>query len=371
MISKYYEIMFFISSFLYLLLSSFFLTYRRGYRFSNILLAGFLFGNTAWTLIPIALNYRASVYGAVPWLYLLLNSCYFWIGPLLYFYVRSALDPSFMITRRHLIHMVPALVDSALLTAMFLFVPHAASLLVAKGTFLSSLQLSLRIGAFDLQAFAYIAAAFVAMAPYCPKSAARSVKASWEKLSWLAFLLYGYTMIHFFFLTSISLPKGGQFYALVKMGMYLVSPVFITLMIYQILRYPEIFSTVLRPKYEKSGLSEQDKERYLRQLNDFMRTSKTYLAPNLNLDELAKQVRIPVHHLSEVLNTRLQQNFFDYVNSYRIEESKRFLEGQVENDKTILQILMETGFNSKSAFNKAFKKHTGMTPSQYKHTQLT
>ena len=63
----------------------------------------------------------------------------------------------------------------------------------------------------------------------------------------------------------------------------------------------------------------------------------------------------------------LRQNFYDYVNGCRIEEAKRLLQDAIHRKKTVLNILYEAGFNSKSAFNLAFKKYTGMTPTEFKN----
>ena len=101
----------------------------------------------------------------------------------------------------------------------------------------------------------------------------------------------------------------------------------------------------------------------------YMKSQKPYLEPSLNLDKLAEKVSIPPHHLSQILNTCLNHNFFDFINSYRIKESERLLSEQDSYRKTILEILYETGFNSKSVFNTEFKKHTGMTPTQFKNLQ--
>jgi AraC-like DNA-binding protein len=92
---------------------------------------------------------------------------------------------------------------------------------------------------------------------------------------------------------------------------------------------------------------------------------KPYMDPNINLMDLGQQVGIPHRSLSEVINNALQQNFYDFINSYRVRESERLLK-ESEQYKTVLEVLYEVGFNSKSAFHTAFKKTTGMTPTQFK-----
>jgi AraC-like DNA-binding protein len=146
--------------------------------------------------------------------------------------------------------------------------------------------------------------------------------------------------------------------------------IFVSLMFFRGLRQPAIFSgyneNESRAKYKKTSLVDAVKEDFKNKLLLYMETQKPYLEPSLCLNDLAKKVAIPPHHISQVLNTSLNQNFFDFINSYRIKESRRLLSEQGPDKKMILEILYETGFNSKSVFNTAFKKHTGMTPSQFR-----
>jgi AraC-like DNA-binding protein len=118
-------------------------------------------------------------------------------------------------------------------------------------------------------------------------------------------------------------------------------------------------------------LSEAQKKKYKNKLIQYMETQKPYLDSSLSLNDLSKKISIHHHHLSQILNTYLNQNFFDFINSYRIQESKKLLSENGRNKMTILQVLHETGFNSKSVFNTAFKKHTGMTPTQFRNSQIS
>jgi AraC-like DNA-binding protein len=81
---------------------------------------------------------------------------------------------------------------------------------------------------------------------------------------------------------------------------------------------------------------------------------------------MADDLQIPVRDLSLLINHKLDQHFFDFINSFRIEKAKKILEDSSKNKTTVLEILYEVGFNSKSSFNTAFKKHVGLTPTQYR-----
>ena len=118
-------------------------------------------------------------------------------------------------------------------------------------------------------------------------------------------------------------------------------------------------------KYEKSGLTEKKLEEYFSRLDKLMKEEKFYLDSNLTLKQLADLLEISNHNLSQIINTRLNQNFFDYINQYRIEEVKRYLDDPQKKNITLLSLGFDAGFNSKSSFNSIFKRYTGLTPSEY------
>ncbi len=118
-------------------------------------------------------------------------------------------------------------------------------------------------------------------------------------------------------------------------------------------------------KYLRSGLKQKDVARYIKKLEKHMSESKPYLDRELSIFDLSKQLDIPRHFLSEVINEHLGKNFYNLVNDYRIDEVKRRLEDPEYKHLTILAIAYDSGFNAKSSFNTIFKEKTGMTPSEY------
>jgi len=110
---------------------------------------------------------------------------------------------------------------------------------------------------------------------------------------------------------------------------------------------------------------------YLNTLTEYMELQKPFLNEDCNLQFISDQTEISIHQISNVLNNKLKKNFSDYINEYRIEESKRLLKLDHSEKLTIEALGFECGFGSKSSFNKAFKKHTQLTPSQYRQKQKT
>lgn len=131
----------------------------------------------------------------------------------------------------------------------------------------------------------------------------------------------------------------------------------------QVAQVPSTGTPVKR--YEKSSLDTTLMGDYEKQLYKYIEKSKAYLNPELCLEELAQQVKIPKHHLTQVLNERINKSFYVFVNEYRIQEAVKRL-NDIKRDINILSLAFECGFNSKSSFNNYFKKVTGYTPSAYR-----
>ncbi|MEY3441773.1 MAG: hypothetical protein RLZZ519_54 [Bacteroidota bacterium] len=119
-------------------------------------------------------------------------------------------------------------------------------------------------------------------------------------------------------------------------------------------------------RYAHSSLTRENAERYLEQLTNYLGNGQPYLHRDLTLQDVAQDLGIPPHHLTQTINELLQKNFYTLINEYRIEEVKLRLLDPKFAHYNILAIAHDAGFNSKSAFNMIFKKHVGVTPSQYR-----
>ncbi|CAH9064443.1 hypothetical protein PSECIP111854_03449 [Pseudoalteromonas sp. CIP111854] len=121
------------------------------------------------------------------------------------------------------------------------------------------------------------------------------------------------------------------------------------------------------PRYANSALSEPLAQQLFNELDAQVKKQQIYTNPILTLDELANITGWSRHQLSQAINQVSGRHFFDYINMLRIESAKQLLLAQPQ--KTVLEIALETGFNSRSAFYTAFKKCTQQTPTQYKKAQ--
>ncbi len=119
-------------------------------------------------------------------------------------------------------------------------------------------------------------------------------------------------------------------------------------------------------KYAKSGLQKEKLQQLIVELTELMKREKPYLDSDLTLPKLAEKLDLPTYQLSQVINEGFNLNFFDYVNTYRVEEYKKRLVDEKHAHLSLLGLAIDCGFKSKSSFNKTFKRLIRMTPSAYK-----
>lgn len=118
-----------------------------------------------------------------------------------------------------------------------------------------------------------------------------------------------------------------------------------------------------KPKVER--LNEKELHHWQKLLRQVMEHEKLYLEPELNLNDLARRLGTNASVLSNCINRAFDQNFNDFVNAYRVEAVKKLLSDPKAAHLSLLGIGLESGFNSKATFNRAFKKLTGLSPREF------
>jgi AraC-like DNA-binding protein len=124
---------------------------------------------------------------------------------------------------------------------------------------------------------------------------------------------------------------------------------------------------VEKPKIKRLG--ESQIQNLSIQLTALMEKKKMYLDNDLNLPTIAEKLGISIHEASFLINETAKDNFYNFINKYRVEEAKRLLTSTKMKELNILGIAFASGFNSKTTFNTTFKKNVGISPSQYSREQ--
>ena len=133
----------------------------------------------------------------------------------------------------------------------------------------------------------------------------------------------------------------------------------------QIFRMPEPEEEIEEPKIEKPVLETEELAQLKTNLHQIMTQDQVYLNPQLSLPELAEKMNTNVHTLSRAINAGFNKNFRDFVNQYRIQDFINRAQDEKYKNQTFLAIALAVGFNSKSSFNRSFKKVTDKSPREY------
>lgn len=190
-------------------------------------------------------------------------------------------------------------------------------------------------------------------------------------LNWLRFLFYGMAVIW----VIIIFIQGDE-------NIFPVATVFVFLMGYFGIKQVGIFTNsrfemeevkaedtlpvpLSRKKYAKSGLSEEAVQQLHTRLTHLVHTQKPYLDPELTLSDLAEMLEVHANYLSQVINEMERVPFYDYINGLRVEEFLRRVQLPESQKYTLIALAYDCGFNSKTSFNRNFKKLTQLSPSAY------
>jgi AraC-like DNA-binding protein len=143
----------------------------------------------------------------------------------------------------------------------------------------------------------------------------------------------------------------------------------ISFLIFFSIGFSNIFQGISSSK-EKESEKQPISMETVKLIQQYMVDRKPYLNHLLTIDNLANQLNIAPRTLSQIINRHFLQNFFEFINQYRIDESKILLVSEEHKKSTMLEVMDLAGFNSKATFNTFFKKIVGLTPTQYRKQQL-
>jgi len=351
-----------------LLLSSFLLTVKTKNKLANSLLASFI--------ILCAIDISGLFINQYLKLFLFTKTFTFLIFPSFFLYALSICYSNFRIKYKHLLHIIPFIVYNLILFIYFFIERNDLT-----AYFLQKSEWIFNAVFLKLQALFYIIAIIHILKRY--------KKIYIENYAVGDILIYKWLyqiILIFSFTLPITIAKELLFfddfqYILSWINIILVAIALFMLcwFVLKALYNPELFrgidselqTTGKIQKQETAKLTEVETEQnieitsQIEQLKRYMVEQEPYLEPILTLQDLASQVNITSRELSILINRHIGQHFFDFINEYRIKKSMEILKNSSKKEFTIQQILYDVGFNSKSSFNTAFKKHIGLTPTEY------
>ena len=356
-----------------LFLSFLLMTSHRGNKRANRVLGVVIFMFTL-NLGHVILE-LTQLYHRYPHLLLLIYPTPFLIAPLILGYVTLLTHPNFKFKKKYLLHFLPFLLNVIFFTVTFYLKSgeYKIQRFEASRTTVTPVDYFWSIS-HVIYTIPYLIAGVMVIKKH--RQRIQNSFSSIDKitLSWLQ--KFFYIIIIVFVINTIL-----DILYFLNVNRFIGNPVMgviVAVVIYSIgymgWRQPEIFAhgELIEPaeKYKSSPLNREQAERYKKQLIEIMETQKPFLKHSLTIHELADQLNIPAYQLSQIINEHFGKNFFEFINSHRIEEAKRLLTDGKFSHYSILAIAHDAGFKSKSVFNTAFKKHTGMTPSQFRSRAL-
>lgn len=375
--------------FVSLLLASFLLAARSKNYLSNLLLAAFLIVSA---IDSDSIFLGSYIYPNYPTLGLLLSSFIFFKIPLLYLYLLSVIYANFSLSWRSWLHTIPFIID------ILLFVPRFYSqdlqgqiefFEMDHNTEYRALEVQISYLLIHGQIIAYLIAMFITVNRYRKLllenySNANLINYKWL-LSFLTIFSIDFGVASFKNLFLFFGSEEAYYYSMFITS--LVSMGYIIWLVFKTMIHPEIFRGVdSKLQLVDNFISDKNKEdksdsvdnfgnatnfnKKIQLINDYMTENEPFLDPSLTVYDLSKQIGMPVKELSLLINHELNQHFFDFVNGFRIRKAMELLSDEKKKKFTVLEILYDVGFNSKSSFNTAFKKYTKLTPTEYrkKHT---
>lgn len=332
------------------------------------LLMGFFIAHAFISIHELVLwgrTFRYWVLELSPNLFFVLNISYWLDGPLLYLFIRAILQPDFRLKKIDGLHLVPAalfclfiyfhfyaldFVDKVQLIKDYTFADfeYVTMDVMAKLGRIGYLVLAVRMVMLSHQT----SVESRPIAPWLPKVLiAFGAILVWEallsglKVYHSLFVLSHYSVVEFIGLTD--------YYALF-------------LLINTVIFLCAALLSATNGQRPRPSKKEPVNQEFVQRLEQAMEQDRLYLNQYLSFERLAEKLEIPVKELSLTINRHYNVNFYEFINSYRIEEARRLLADSTKSERSITEIFYDAGFNSKSVYNTLFKKTFNQTPSQYR-----
>ena len=311
-----------------------------------------------------------------PHTYRMSSSCVLLLGPILFFYFKSV-SPNFKFKFKDVLHLLPTI------CLLFFLLPVYLASANEKYNMMLELNASTHhynIIVFSAKVISLIVYAFLIRKLLKSKQNAvinnnDTFKRKWE--SGIFNIYVAYIVSYVLYGLSILTQLGGISIVIYN-GMVALMCFMLIYIVYMGYVQPDVFNNTFVPlnkrlfseKYQKSGLTNTLSTELKDNLEKLLVQDKVFKENNINLELLAFKLNTTRHNASQIINEHFKMNFFELINTFRIKEAIKMLEEDSHGNLNIIDIAYEVGYNNKVTFNKAFKKVTNTTPSEYIHTSL-
>ena len=376
-LKKRYLIRFSVLNFIYFyiaLIGLFFailINFKRDFdKTSNILLGGFILVNSIF-ILEFRL-YNSNFIYLYPHALLMSSVVSLLYAPLLYFYFKRITD-QYVLKLKDVLHFIPALVLLAVMIPFYsLSGSEKLNIMFDISNVYSKKYLFYIINIPKM--ISYVIYGYFIVKLYLNSTVKQFQNESPSFFKWIRNIFYLYISYMFFYIIygvafGIMNNKESeiiiqfQVFTMALMVIYIVKEAYLNSQVFKHKTY--ILSKMGLSKYLNSSLTESLSEELKQELIKLFKVDKVYRDCNLNLESLSKKLNTTRHNTSQIINEHFGMNFFELVNKFRIKEAIKLLEEANNENVNIIDIAYEVGFNNKVTFNKAFKKATTLTPTQF------
>ena len=289
-------------------------------------------------------------------------------GPIIYIYVQGVIFQDFKWSFGNLLHLIPYVLLTVILVSYSEDIPSYSEEIILSDV---SWQFYIIGALMYVHFFVYLALSYKSLWKYRLVIRNKYSQIDQINLDWLSFSLntFGFITLLSLINNFISMANNMTVYVITLIILLIFIFYFVIKVILKALQQPEIFAGISKnetAKYLGSRLTQDQIEAYKVQLVNLLQSEKPFLNPRVSISDLANELSLSTKHLSQVINQSFNKSFFDFINSYRIREAQHILKESKDDKLTVLEVMYEVGFNSKSSFNTAFKKETGQTPTEFR-----
>ena len=354
---------------LFLFFSAFLLTVKTNKKLSNQLLTSFLI----ITAIDISVFFYHNFIELPPVLEMLRIQISAFKDPFLFLYILSVIYSDFKLKTKHFVHLIPWVINIFILLPNFFMVSESTQIdflhnfnSTKESYYISILGKVIEVIYIIAEVYYLLRYRKLLLENYTSKDAFYNYH--WVK-QLIIFILIGQTLT---FIKAIIRDSGDfdiEFVNIFRIILLIFGLFFSFWLVFKALLSPKLFRGIeVNLRLTKEMISDKQTEftNQVESIKSYMIKEEPFLDASLTVKSLSKKIDMPHRELSILINQELGQHFFDFINKYRIEKAMSILKDPSKKKHTVLEILYDVGFNSKSSFNTAFKKHTGKTPTVYR-----